>query len=406
MNLSFFLAKRYLVAKKKHNIINVISWISIIGVATGTFALIVVLSVFNGFDVVIRSLYNSFDPEIKIELTKGKFFDANSVDFNKLEQIKGIAQYCTVIEENALLQNNDKQYPALIKGVSNTYNKVTGIDSMLTLGHFNLDDNMPKACVGEAIAYYLGIARNTDQTLQLYTPNRTDEVSLDPEKAFNRRNIAIGSFFSVEQEYDSKYVIVPLSFARDLINGPNLLSGIEVKLQPNANLPEVKAQLSSLLGVNFSIKDRYEQQELFYKIIKSERWAIFFILTFILLVSSINITGSLTMLIIEKKNDMVTFRSMGMSQNKIRKIFLTEGWLISLAGAVIGLVLGIIVCWLQMNYGLIKLNGSGSFIIDAYPVDIRFMDIVLTFVTVAIIGFIASWYPIRFISKKFFLAAE
>jgi len=407
MNLSFFLAKRYLLAKKKHNIINVIAWISVLGVATGTFALVVVMSVFNGFDVVIRSLFNSFDPEIKIELIEGKFFNADSVDFNKLGKIRGIAQYCTVIEENALLRNNDKQYPARIKGVSSNFHLVTGIDSMITQGKFDMDTaKYPKACVGEGVAYYLALNRSADETMQLYIPNRSDEVTLDPEKAFNRRSIEIGSFFSVEQEYDGKYVIVPLAFARELMNSPNLLSGIEIKLLPKADVQKVKSELKQLLGSSFSVKDRYEQQDLFYKIIKAERWAVFFILTFILLIASINITGSLTMLIIEKKKDMITFRSMGMSQRQIRTIFLAEGWLISLTGALIGLVVGIIVCWLQMNYGLIKLHGSGTFVIDAYPVDMRFSDIALVFGTVSLIGFAASWYPIRFISKKFFLSAE
>jgi lipoprotein-releasing system permease protein len=407
MNFPFLLARRYLLAKKSHNAINIVAWISVLGVATGTFALVVVLSVFNGFDSLIRSLYNSFDPDIKVSLAEGKFFDATDLALDQIRAIKGVKAICPVLEENALLKNGNNQYICTLKGIDNSFQSVSGIDSMMVDGKLILNDTVAQyAVAGQGVAYYLGINLKSFNPTWIYLPSRNEEISLDPERAFQRRPVIVSGIFSVESEYDSKYFIVSIGLARELLSLPKGMSTLEVGLKPEADANAVQQQIEQIAGKKFVVKNRLQQQELFYKIMKSERWAIFFILTFILLVASVNIIGSLTMLIIEKKNEMITYRSLGMSIRQIKHIFLFEGWLISLAGAITGILIGLFICWLQMQYGLVQLHGTGAFIIKAYPVEIRISDILLVFFTVSAIGFAASWYPVRYISKNLFLSNE
>jgi lipoprotein-releasing system permease protein len=407
MNFPFLLARRYLLAKKSHNAINIVAWISVLGVATGTFALVVVLSVFNGFDSLIRSLYNSFDPDIKISLAEGKFFDSTDLDINHIKAINGVKAICPVLEENALLRNGNNQYICTLKGIDNSFQSISGIDSMMVAGKLILNDTTAQyAVAGQGVAYYLGISLKSYIPTWVYLPSRNQEISLDPERAFQRRPVIVSGIFSVESEYDSKYFIVSISLARELLSLPKSMSALEVGLKPGADINTVQKQIEQFTGKKFVVKNRLQQQELFYKIMKSERWAIFFILTFILLVASVNIIGSLTMLIIEKKNEMITYRSLGMSVRQIKNVFLFEGWLISLAGAIAGILVGLFVCWLQVRYGLVQLHGNGTFIVKAYPVEVRVNDILLVFVTVSAIGFMASWYPVRYISKKLFLSNE
>ena len=407
MNQPFLLAKRYLIAKKSHNAINIIAWISVLGVATGTFALIVVLSVFNGFDSLISSMFNAFDPNIKVTVAEGKFFDSTDINLPALKRIEGIEQICPVLEENALLRYGKHQYICTIKGVDSLFNKVSGIDTMMIEGKYHTEHTaVPLAIAGQGVAYYLALNLKSTEPIWVYMPSRNKEISLDPEQAFQRKPVLLSGIFSVEAEYDSKYIIAPLSFTRELLNLPQGISALEIKTKANANIDHIQSLLKQQLGNKFEIKNRMQQQELFYKIMKTERWAIFFILTFILLVASVNIVGSISMLIIEKKNEFTTYRSLGMNTRQIKQVFLFEGWLISLAGAVIGLAVGLVVCWLQMKFGLLELQGNGTFVIDAYPVSIRVSDIFLVFVTVAAIGFVASWYPVRLITTNFMITEK
>ncbi len=392
-------------AKKSRNAINIISGISVFGVAVGTIALIVVLSVFNGFDGLIKSLYSSFDPEIKIMPAEGKTFVPHSGTFDTLRQMDGIMFISEVIEENALLRYGEKQYIATIKGIDDQFSNVTGIDTMIVEGAFYLyKKNRPYAIVGQGIAYYLGIGLNFITPINIYSLKRTGNISINPEQAINRKYIFPSGVFSIEQEYNTKYILVPIEFARDLLQYTNEVSSLELRLEPEADPGTVQNRIQLLLGDQFVIQNRNEQNELFYKIMRSEKWAIFFILTFILIVASFNIIGSLTMLILDKKKDIETLRSLGASDGLIKRIFVTEGWLISFSGALIGLLIGSLISWLQAEYGLIKLNGSGSFIIDAYPVVYQFTDVIKVMLTVMFIGFIAAWYPVRFTSKRFLLS--
>ena len=406
MNLSFYIAKRYLFAKKSRNAINIISGISVFGVAVGTIALIVVLSVFNGFDDLIKSLYSSFDPEIKITPAEGKTFVPHSASFDTLRQMEGIMFFSEVIEENALLRYGEKQYIATIKGIDDQFSNVTGIDTMIVEGEFILyKKNRPYAIVGQGIAYYLGMGLNFITPINIYSLKRTGNISINPEQAINRKYIFPSGVFSIEQEYNTKYILVPIQFARELLQYTDEVSSLELRLEPEADQGTIQGRIQSLLGDQFVIQNRNEQNELFYKIMRSEKWAIFFILTFILIIASFNIIGSLTMLILDKKKDIETLRSLGASEGLIKRIFVTEGWLISFSGALIGLLIGSIISWLQAEYGLIKLNGSGSFIIDAYPVVYQFTDVIKVLLTVMLIGFFAAWYPVRFTSKRFLLSA-
>lgn len=371
------------------------------GVAIGTIALIVVLSVFNGFDNLVRSLFNSFDPDLKITSVIGKTFSSDNEKIQMLERVDGILYLTEVVEENALLRYDERQYIATIKGVGEDFVKMSGIDSMIIDGDFTLVKNgKPYAVIGQGVAVNLAVGLNFISPVIFYVPRNTKLISLDPTKAFNRKYIFPSGVFAIQQDFDSKYVIVPLFFARDLLGYTNEVSSIEIKIDPAYETSVVQENIKELLGPDFSVKNRFEQQELLYKIMKSEKWAIFLILTFILIVASFNIIGSLTMLIIEKKKDIGILRSMGTSLSVLRQIFLFEGWMISLLGAFTGLILGTLICWIQQKFEVIKLQGSGSFVIDAYPVSIEIPDLIWIFLTVLLIGYLASWYPVRYITRR------
>lgn len=402
LNFPFHIAKRYLFSKKSRNAINVISAVSVAGVAIGTIALIVVLSVFNGFDNLVQSLFNSFDPDLKITSVMGKTFPADNEKILMLEKANGILYFTEVVEENALLRYDERQYIATIKGVDEDFVKMSGIDSMIIDGDFTLvKDGKPYAVIGQGVAVNLAVGLNFISPVVFYVPRNTKLISLDPTKAFNRKYIFPSGIFAIQQDFDSEYVIVPLFFARDLLGYTNEVSAIEIKVDPAYEASVVQENIKELLGPAFSVKNRFEQQELLYKIMKSEKWAIFLILTFILVIASFNVIGSLTMLIIEKKKDIGILRSMGTSLSMLRRIFLFEGWMISLLGAFSGLILGTLICWVQQQFGIIKLQGSGSFVIDAYPVSIEMLDLIWVFLTVLLIGYLAAWYPVRYIGGRY-----
>ena len=401
MNFPFYIAKRYLVAKKSHNVINIIASISLAGIAVGTMALIVVLSVFNGFDNVVRSLINSFNPDLKITLVEGKTFTTDEALLNRIKSVKGVVATATVLEDKALLRYDERQTIAIVKGVSQEYADISGIDSMMSEGDFILNsNNQPFAIIGKGIDIFLNVILNSPRQMGIYVPKRSGQVSFDPERAVNRKFLNVSGVFMIEQDFDSKYIIVPLAFAQDLFEYPGKLNAIEVKLDPDASLQNIQQQIATIMGNDYQVQNRYQQNEIFYKTMQMEKWAIFLILVFILIVASFNIIGTLTMLILEKKTDILTLQHMGASKNVIDRIFLFEGWLVSIAGAAIGLAAGLLICWLQITFKLIRLQGSGTFIIDAYPVLIQPFDIAATGIAVIIIGFFAAWFPIRFVTRK------
>ena len=401
MKLSLYIAKRYLLAKKSRNAINIISAVSVAGVAVGTMALIIVLSVFNGLETMVRSIFNTFDPDIKITAAEGKTFIADTSRLKLLANVEGLSCYSLTLEENALLKYGDKQYIAAIKGVDDNYAMVADIDSSMWEGDFILrsERGRPYAIPGVGVAQYLGIRVTFITPLNIFVPRKTGS-SMDAENAFIKKYIFPSGIFQVEKEYDSKYVYIPIEFARELTEIEDGVSSIEIKFKENADPRSVQKKISRIFDKGFIVQNRYEQQEIFYKVMRSERLAIFFILTLILTIASFNIIGSLTMLIIEKERDIEILKSLGADSDLIRKIFIFEGWMISIVGAVTGVILGFIVCWIQQTFGLVKLH-SETLIMDAYPVVMKIKDFIIVPATVLLIGYWAAWYPVRFLTRKF-----
>lgn len=404
MKLSLYIAKRYLFAKKSRNAINVISAVSVTGVAVGTMALIIILSVFNGLEKLVTSIFNTFDPDIKITTAEGKTFIADTAKLTLLSKVSGVSCYSLAIEENAALKYNEKQFIATIKGVDDNYAQVTGIDSSMWDGKFLLraEGGRPYAVIGAGIAQNLGLRINFVEPLWIYVPDKNSKSTLNQDEALNNDFIFPSGVFQIEQEYDSKYIYVPLDFARNLIEAGNVVSSVEIKFSGKADEKEVQKNVSKIFGGGYVVQNKYEQQEIFYKVMRSERLAIFFILTLILIIASFNIIGSLTMLIIEKERDIEILKSLGANNSLIRNIFIFEGWLISIIGACSGLLLGFLVCWLQQKFGFIKLQGE-TLIVDSYPVVMKFIDFVVVSGTVLLIGFWAAWYPVRYLTKKYLL---
>jgi lipoprotein-releasing system permease protein len=408
VNLSFYIARRYLLGKKSQNAINIISGISVLGVTVGTMALVIVLSVFNGFDSVVKSLFNSFDPDLKISAVEGKTFSSDPALNQSIRSLPGVLALSEVLEENVLLLYGDKQHIATIKGVDESFQKVSGLDSMIYDGTMKLkDENRFYAVVGQGVAYSLRVGLNFINPLFVYTIDRTAMVNMSqPEESIRRDFIFPSGIFAIEQEYDSRYVVCPIEFVRKLLSYPGENTFLEVKLDPAFPADQVQKEIEDLVGDGYQVKNRQQQNELFYRVMKSEKWAIFLILTFILIIASFNIIGSLSMLIIDKKQDIVTLRNMGANYKLISRIFLAEGWLISLIGSVIGIALGTSFSWIQQRFGIIKLSGSGTFVIDAYPVQIEAPDIFLVWLTVLVIGWLAARYPVKQISRKYLISIE
>lgn len=377
--------------------------ISVVGVMIGTAALIIVLSVFNGFETLIVRMYNSFDPDLKISAVRGKSFSLENFPLEKLEQLNGVAFVTRVVEENALVKYRDKQYIITIKGVSDEFPKMTGIDSMLADGQFLLHrGDTDYAVVGGGIAYNLQLnIHDIFSQLEIYAPRKSASSLINPEEAFNRRYLSASGVFSVQQEFDTKYIIVQLRFANEILDYDSRVTFLEVGLKKDANPELLQTQVSALAGSDFMVRNRYQQHELIYKIMKSEKWAVYLILTFILIIATFNVISSLTMLVIEKKKDISILHSMGADSGLLRRIFLTEGLFITGIGAFIGLFLGYIICFIQKQFGIIKLGNGGSFVIDAYPVHMQAMDFLYVVATVFVIGIIAAWYSSRrLIGKK------
>jgi lipoprotein-releasing system permease protein len=370
--------------------------------AIGTMGLIIGLSGFNGFDSLIKSLFSTFDPDLKITLVEGKSFDANNQAFNEVRKMKDILFFTEVVEDNALLRYENRQVLATIKGVSDDYSKMTGLDTMIVDGKFKLKEgNNQYAIIGQGVAYYLSVGLKLINPINIYVPQKGRGSGLAIEGSFIQGHIYPSGIFSVQQEIDSKYIIVPISFAREIFEMPDKVNSIELKLKEGASVQSVQKSISALVGNQFVVKTRYQQHDYLYKTMQGEKYAVYLILILILIIASFNIIGSLTMLIIDKKEDISILQSMGADKKLIRNIFLFEGWSVSILGAMIGTVVGIAICQAQIAFGFVKLQGGGSFIIDAYPMKIVPIDILLIFCSVVLIGLVAAWFPVKHISGKF-----
>ena len=333
--------------------------------------------------------------------SEGKTFIPAPEIFDKIAEYHGTAVYSEIIEDNALIRYSDKEFIAIIKGVSDSYPKLNNIGDRIVDGEFSLHkDNRPLAVAGYGVASSLEIGLNFIDPLIIYVPDRKAKGGISLEGSTNREIIYPSGIFSIQQDIDSKFVIVPIDFARKLFDYPDQISSVEIRIKDNYDIDKAIKDISMIAGPEFRVRNRFQQQELMYKTIKSEKLMGFIILAFILAIASFNIIGSLTMLIIDKENDISTLKSMGASNTDIRRIFLFEGWLISVSGAIAGIALGLLLCFLQDYFGLIPLYGSGSFIVDSYPVEVNIYDILYVFITVVTIGFLAAQYPVKYLARR------
>lgn len=409
MNLPFYIARRYLFSKKSHNAINIISMVSVCGVVVVTIALVCILSVFNGFNDIVAGLFSNLEPDLKITPATGKVFDPSITEIQAIREMKEVTVFSETLEENALIRCRDRQVIGIVKGVDPHYAQLTQIDSVLVDGRFSLrEDVVDYATLGMGLAYSLGVRVGFVSPIEICAPKRDKKIntnnlisSLDVEYAY------INGIFRINQSvYDDSYIFVPIELTRSLFRYEKEVSAIELKLTAGADVSSVKKEIKTLIGDSYIVQDRYEQQEASYKMMQIEKIMTFLILSFILAIALFNLVGSLSMLMIEKQNDVQTLRKMGANERLIQQIFLFEGWMISGFGAVIGIIIGLILCFLQMKYGWIRLGEGAAFIIDAYPVRVIFWDILIVLITVLSVGFFSAWYPVHAITKKWFTQKE
>jgi lipoprotein-releasing system permease protein len=399
MKLSLWIALKYFYSKKVRNVINLIARVSQLGIIIGTFALIVILSVFNGFEDVIISLYNSFDPDIKITAKESKYFEPDSATIYKIMHLDGMKSVTGVIEENALLKYKNNQTIVTLKGMNPSFLYQIGLDSMVRFGDPYLSHaNMNFILLGSGIANKLEVTLNDQLNyIIVYYPKKENPGAFrfNPENAFNQKPIVPSGVFAIQSDFDNKYAVVPLSFLREVVDQPKALTAIEMVVKPGYDIDKLKSEIKQIFGNNYEVKNRAEQHKWLYKITRTEKFMVFLILSLILLIAAFNLIGSLLMLSIEKRKDMMILKSLGAEPKLIRNIFFIEGILLSVSGAVVGITLGAIVCLLQMRYGFIKIDGGTTFILDSYPVSLRFFDFVKVFCAALIIGIISSWIPAR-----------
>ena len=408
MNFPFYIAKRYLLSKKSHNAINVISAISVCGVALATIALICTLSVFNGFHDMVATLFTAFDPEIKITSIRGKVFDGNDNKILSISKLPEVETYSASLEENVMAQYKDRQIMVTLKGVEDNFEKLNSIDSILVgRGKFIVHDTLANYVVpGVEIISALNSGIRFLDPLTIYAPKRGEKINMaNPASSFNSDDLySSGLAFAVNQsKYDSSYMLTSIDFVRRLYGYNNEVSSIELKLKNPEDIDEVKDKIKSIIGTDYNVLDRYEQQADTFRIMKIEKLLSYVFLTFILMIACFNVIGSLSMLIIDKKKDVITLRNLGADDKSIIKIFLFEGSLITLVGAIVGVILGVTLCIIQQEFGIISLgdsNSLGSFVVDAYPVSMHVTDVVLVFFTVLIIGIACVWYPVRYFGKR------
>ena len=406
MNFPFYIARRYLFSKKSTNAINVISGISVIGVAVATMAMVVTLSVFNGFHDLVASFLTSFDPQLKVTPVKGKTAAADNPKLTAIKELPQIDVVTECVEDQALAIYNDRQAMVTVKGVDDNFDQLTHIDEILLGdGEFELHAaDMHYGILGVRLAEILGTGFAYDRPLKIYAPRREGQLDMtNPEEGFIEDELySPNVLFCVRQaKYDKNYVITSLPFARRIFEQQGMVSSLELRLKPNSNFESVKSEIQKIAGNEFYVKDRFEQQDETFKIMKIEKLIAYFFLTFILIVACFNIIGSLSMLIIDKRDDVVTLRNLGATDKQITQIFLFEGRLISSIGAVIGIALGLLLCWIQQVYGVVKLgSSSGAFVVNAYPVSVHPEDVVIVFLTVLVVGWLAVWYPVHYFSRR------
>lgn len=399
MKTELKIAWRYLFAKKQYNAIHIISGISAAAVGVVTAAMVCVLSVMNGFGVMVEQLFSQFDPDIRIEAVSGKSFHDQGERFDALRQLSEVAMVSQSIEETALLQFEDKQMPVRLYGVDSVFPTLTHIENIITEGHYEVYDGaFDRAVLGQGLAWQMGIGARFISPLQLYAPKRNAKVNmLRPDQSFNDEVCFIAGTFAVQQvKYDNEVMLVDIDLTRRLLDyGNHEVSALLIKVAPHTSVKQAKKAIQSLLGEGFAVLDRYEQQADFFRILRVEKLLTTLLLVFILLIASFNIIGSLSMLIIDKQTDIQTLSHLGANKKMIQRIFLFEGWLISVLGAMVGLAIGLIVCLAQEHLGILKLGNGTEYVVSAYPVAVQTTDVLIVAAVVLTLGFLAAWIPAR-----------
>ena len=406
MNFPFYIARRYLFSKKSTHAINVISGISVVGVAVATMALVVTLSVFNGFHDLVASFFTQMDPQLKITPVKGKTALADDPILTKIRHLPEVEVATECLEEQALAVYGDRQQMVIVKGVEDNFNQLTHIQEILEGdGDFELHAaDLSYGIPGLGVAYQLGWGYTYEHPLRIYAPRREGQLNMaNPTEGFVVDDLySPGVVFCMKQgKYDKNYILTSIAFTRHLFDLDGRLSSLEIRLKPGSDFERVKSQMEEIAAGKFYVQDRYEQQDDTFRIMKVEKLIAYVFLTFILMIACFNIIGSLSMLIIDKKEDVLTLRNLGATDHQITRIFLFEGRMISAIGAILGVLIGLLLCWLQQQYGIVRLGSSeGSFVVDAYPVSVHPWDIVLIIITVMAVGFLSVWYPVRYFSRR------
>ena len=405
MNLSRFIARRYLFAKKSHQVINIISIISATGIAVGCAALVIILSIYNGFDSVVRNLNDAHTSDIQVTPAQGKVF-APDGRFDFLQDDPRVKAACNVLEESVFVQYGDRNKVVVARGVDSLYEQTTGLRNYLTEGIFELRfGDLPQVVLGRTVALELGVRTAFLQPLTVWFPSRTRQVDLlNPLASLRQEKFQPAGILAVDQDFDQKYLFLPLDALQDLLEYTDEVSSVEIFLAPEGldhrqmASRQVLADVRERLGNGFVVRDRQEQNQTLYRLLKYEKAAIYLILLFVMLIISFNIYGSLSMLIIEKRDDIATLQAMGADGKLVQQIFVREGWLISLLGIAAGVAVGLLVCWLQQLFGLVKM--PGNFVVDAYPVDVQAGDIALIVLGVALIGWLISLLTRRMAGRE------
>ena len=408
MNFPFYIARRYLFSKKSHHAINVISGVSVCGVALATLAMVCTLSVFNGFQDLVATMFTAFDPEIKITAANGKVFDSQDERIQFLRDLPEIEVFSESLEDNAMVQYKGRQAMVVIKGIEENFNQLTAIDSILYgRGEWILRDEVVDYAVpGIELVSVLGTGIRFLDPLEVYAPKRGAKINVaNPSTSFESSYLhSSGLVFAVnQQKYDASYILTSLSFARDLFQYDTEVSSIELRIAADADVKEVKKDIKRLLGNDFLVQDRYEQQADTYRIMEVEKLISYVFLSFILLIACFNVIGSLSMLIIDKRNDVVTLRNLGAHDQLVSRVFLFEGYMITFFGALIGVGLGLILCFIQQEFGIIPLgsgDSAGAFVVDAYPVSVYAIDVILVLITVLVTGFLCVFFPVRYLTRR------
>jgi lipoprotein-releasing system permease protein len=398
MNLPLKFARRYLFAKKSTNAINVISGIAVGGIAVGTAAIILILSVFNGFGALIEQLYGAFNPDIKITIAEGKVFSPDTAKIKQIKALEGVQAVSQTLSEVAFFEYNDNQDFGVLKGVDANFEAVSSVDSNLIRGSFALQEGeYSLAVIGAGMEYKLGaVVGDVGNSLGVYMPNRKTKRTLGfgaPTEMFSRRFLPVIGVFAIQQEFDDNYVLTNLAFAQQLLSYDDEIDALEVKLETDANAAEIVAKIAKIMGDDFEVKDRYQQEEAFFKLMNMEKWLAYAVVSFALLLLAFNVVGALWMLVLDKKQDIAILKSMGATDNLVRNIFLTEGLLLSFLGLIIGFVVALVVFVLQKTVGIVRLQGGANMLIDVYPIEIQGFDFVVVFLTVMVIGGAAALLP-------------